>query len=156
MTTETKDTAEDTVEAVADATVDATVDTARTEEKAYKYALKLLTEVTPPAIIKRRLRKRYDLSDYTAKKIYESALADISSKDNIKDEIIYSTSTLLASVNKLLEAAINEGDMHLAKELLNLKQRTLASLQRIEKDQVPEDSDIPVGTILTAIKNSLS
>lgn len=156
MTTETKDTAETTVETVADATADATVDTARTEEKAYKYALKLLTEVTPPAIIKRRLRKRYDLSDYTAKKIYESALADISSKDNIKDEIIYSTSTLLASVNKLLEAAINEGDMHLAKELLNLKQRTLASLQRIEKDQVPEDSDIPVGTILTAIKNSLS
>ena len=156
MTTKTKDTAETTVEAVADATADATVDTARTEEKAYKYALKLLTEVTPPAIIKRRLRKRYDLSDYTAKKIYESALADISSKDNIKDEIIYSTSTLLASVNKLLEAAINEGDMHLAKELLNLKQRTLASLQRIEKDQVPEDSDIPVGTILTAIKNSLS
>jgi len=156
MTTETKDTADATVETVADATAEATVDTARTEEKAYKYALKLLTEVTPPAIIKRRLRKRYDLSDYTAKKIYESALADISSKDNIKDEIIYSTSTLLASVNKLLEAAINEGDMHLAKELLNLKQRTLASLQRIEKDQVPEDSDIPVGTILTAIKNSLS
>ena len=156
MTTETKDTAETTVETVADATADATVDTARTEEKAYKYALKLLTEVTPPAIIKRRLRKRYDLSDYTVKKIYESALADISSKDNIKDEIIYSTSTLLASVNKLLEAAINEGDMHLAKELLNLKQRTLASLQRIEKDQVPEDSDIPVETILTAIKNSLS
>ena len=155
MTTETKDTAETTVETVAEATVE-TVDAARTEEKAYKYALKLLTEVTPPAIIKRRLRKRYDLSDYTAKKIYESALADISSKDNIKDEIIYSTSTLLASVNKLLEAAINEGDMHLAKELLNLKQRTLASLQRIEKDQVPEDSDIPVGTILTAIKNSLS
>ena len=152
MTTETKDPAETTVETVAEATVDA----ARTEEKAYKYALKLLTEVTPPAIIKRRLRKRYDLSDYTVKKIYESALADISSKDNIKDEIIYSTSTLLASVNKLLEAAINEGDMHLAKELLNLKQRTLASLQRIEKDQVPEDSDIPVGTILTAIKNSLS
>lgn len=124
-------------------------------EKSTSLAMKLLSQATPRNLIKRRVIEKYQITEYTANKILDTCMEDITADASIKNQIIYSYSNLLSHIDDIVETT-DPDDSFTKIQALKLKQSTLASLQRIELESKEEEDTIDEETIIKAIKHSLT